>query len=94
MKNYKYLTETDVAQIKQTCAHAADKCRFPQESAEYKRWVTGKLAGCEAVKRMHAEQLGMTISVDWPKHVKPWTDELRHVKCQVFAEIGERIVNG
>lgn len=43
---------------------------------------------------MHAEQLGLFIRVDWPKHVKPWTEELRHVKCQVFAEIGDWIANG
>lgn len=94
MKKYKYLTQLDVESIQQTCADAAQKCGFPTNSKEYKRWVTCKLAACEAVKRMHAEQLGMAISVDWPKHIKPWTDELRHVKCQVFAEIGERIVNG
>lgn len=94
MKNYKYLTETDVAQIKQTCLDAAAKCHFPSESAEYKRWVTCKLASCEAVKRMHAEQLYMRIEPQWSKHVKPWTEELRHVKYQVFAEIGDRIVNG
>lgn len=91
MKKYKYLTPLDVESIQQTCADAAQKCGFPTNSKEYKRWVNCKLVSCEAIMRMHDKQLYMRIHPDWPKHLVPWTDELRHVKAQVFADIGARI---
>ena len=91
MKKLKYLTDTDIESIKQTCLDAAKKCGFPETSNEFQRWVTCKLISCNAVKRMHAEQLYLRIEPNWPKHIQPWTDELRHVKAQVFAEIGARI---